>query len=449
MKKGLFLDTNVFLHYQDFDNINWTKEVGSEVIAIIVPPIIIKELQKQKEFHPRTEIKKRAGNILRKLATYFESGANNQLKSGVEIHLEDRDPINYFSSNQLNPSSGDDNLIASMIMFGAEHPEITPILITSDDGLLLLSKARKFGIKSFVLPDNLRLPDSPNPEQVKIKQLENEISGLKNRIPVLSLAFEDGRQSNCISIRQPIELTAQMVEDGLGDIRAKFPKISATNELVRNRQNMETVIGRMIDISKLFPTAYVTDEQISEYNTKLEKYYAEYADYLVRRNELANLARRAFELGIYLKNEGTAPAEDIDILMTFPVGAILVNYKELVIFPRKPIPPQKPEPQAKTMNDWIKNLSNTYDRYPFIPDISGPIPLLGNVSNFKIQKDGDYKLSIHVQRVKHGLAEKLRPLYFAFGKYEEASSFQINYQLLAANAPRKICGKLNIIVKKQ
>ncbi len=45
----LFLDTNIFLHYQSFDQINWSVLVGAQNVGIIIPPITVHELNKHKD----------------------------------------------------------------------------------------------------------------------------------------------------------------------------------------------------------------------------------------------------------------------------------------------------------------------------------------------------------------------------------------------------------------
>ena len=46
--KYLFLDTNVYLHYIDFEQIDWKKLIDSD-FTIVVPPIVIREIDKHKD----------------------------------------------------------------------------------------------------------------------------------------------------------------------------------------------------------------------------------------------------------------------------------------------------------------------------------------------------------------------------------------------------------------
>jgi predicted ribonuclease YlaK len=76
MPKTIFLDTNVYLHYKLFDQIDWQEIVHGDAITIVIPPVIIRELNKNKEAHPQTRIRKRAAAVIKKLARLFEAASS-------------------------------------------------------------------------------------------------------------------------------------------------------------------------------------------------------------------------------------------------------------------------------------------------------------------------------------------------------------------------------------
>ena len=59
MHKKVYLDTNIFLHYQPFDQINWPEVSNADSVIIVFPPVIIRELNTHKDTHPLPHIKKR------------------------------------------------------------------------------------------------------------------------------------------------------------------------------------------------------------------------------------------------------------------------------------------------------------------------------------------------------------------------------------------------------
>ncbi|MFT3752093.1 MAG: PIN domain-containing protein [Paludibacter sp.] len=69
--KYLFLDTNIFLHFRSFEQIDWSKliEVDDEY-CIVIPEIVIKEIDKIKDTG-RGKIQKRAKIFPQNLERFF------------------------------------------------------------------------------------------------------------------------------------------------------------------------------------------------------------------------------------------------------------------------------------------------------------------------------------------------------------------------------------------
>ena len=135
--KTVFLDTNIYLHYQMIDQIDWPSVLSTESVTIVVPPITLRELNKHKELHPRKRVSDRAGNVIRRLTKLYAAGPNAELRNNVSIQVEDRDPKLDYSVYHLDPQIQDDCLIASIIMYRDENPASECVLITADGGLLL------------------------------------------------------------------------------------------------------------------------------------------------------------------------------------------------------------------------------------------------------------------------------------------------------------------------
>lgn len=68
--KYLFLDTNIFLHFVDFEQIPWADLIGDSEITIVVSDIVAQEIDKHKDT-AREKIQKRAKKISSKLAEVF------------------------------------------------------------------------------------------------------------------------------------------------------------------------------------------------------------------------------------------------------------------------------------------------------------------------------------------------------------------------------------------
>lgn len=67
--KYLILDTNVFLHYKDFEQIDWKSIVGDDV-TICVTQVVLGEIDKHKD-QSRGRIQKRAKKISSRFSEIF------------------------------------------------------------------------------------------------------------------------------------------------------------------------------------------------------------------------------------------------------------------------------------------------------------------------------------------------------------------------------------------
>ena len=145
-----FVDTNCLLHYQWLAQIEWTKLLTAEAVEIVLAPIVVRELDKQK--YSPSRIRKRAHSVLSNLEKLLQEEGPAELRPGVKLRYEVREPSLDFAAYQLSRESQDDYLLASIIQFIEEQPETEVVLVTSDLGLKL--KARSKGIKVLSLPES-------------------------------------------------------------------------------------------------------------------------------------------------------------------------------------------------------------------------------------------------------------------------------------------------------
>ena len=68
--KYIFLDTNVFLQFKDFEQIPWGELVGDNDFMIIVSDVVSREIDKHKD-SARGKVQKRAKKVSRKLVNAF------------------------------------------------------------------------------------------------------------------------------------------------------------------------------------------------------------------------------------------------------------------------------------------------------------------------------------------------------------------------------------------
>ena len=180
-----FPDTNIFLHYTFFPEIEWNVLTNVEQITLCICPIILSELDARKYDSGSARVRDRARIVAKRLAELVDSGA--PVRPGVQIEFLSVDPTE-FSAYQLNPKSQDDQFLASVIQYKSDKPESDIIVVTNDIGVKLKSKTR--GIASFSLPESHLLTE-PDPNEKKINSLEKTVARLQSQRPALKL--EQGR----------------------------------------------------------------------------------------------------------------------------------------------------------------------------------------------------------------------------------------------------------------
>jgi hypothetical protein len=451
MQKTIFLDTNIFLHYRDFDHIDWLSILNIDSALIIIPTITLRELDKNKDSHPRERVRKRARKIIKKLSELFETGLQVQLHDTTEVKLDPREPLIDFAAHQLSPDVQDDHLIASMLTYRIEHPEADMVLVTSDVGLSLRAKAQIQNITTTKLSERLKLPEVPDAEQEKIRLLEEQLLQYQLKMPKLSLAFEDGEQHATFTLPAPILAMQDDIDKKIKEIKVRYPPM-ATEHMKRN---LPDISEKNVEISASLAAAlnmstlqFISAEDIKKYNEDLEIFYQRYTQYFQAEADFHNFERRSIQLSIWLTNDGTAPSEDIDAFIHFPDGFTLFKEGEFPKPPKLPEPPDRPKSQMQKMLEGTSVLASmpylASERYSRL----APVQPASNVSSPIIKRTNSYDVEIHVQRIKHQLSEPFAYLYVVFDSYEIARSFQLSYEILAADLPHKPEGTLHIIIER-
>lgn len=449
MNKIIYLDTNIFLHYQPFTQINWLELVKAESVTIVITPVIIRELNKQKDSQGNPKKRKRAAETIKKLFELSESDNPSQIADGIEIYLEDREPSFDFAKYQLNFDIQDDHLIASILSNKLENPAQNIVLITSDLGLQLNLKARRIGVDTLTMPEKFKIADELDPNEIKIKKLEQENRELRSRTPVLSLLFENGNQNNLYKLTQPVTISENEIEDKVAEKKSVLAGIA--KEEKNKKIDLSAGELRIESVINVLSSNLIPREEIQRYNSDFELFIPKYKEYLTKILDYDNLIKRIIELKISLTNNGTAPAEDIDIYLYFPA-----NFQQIADIlegdlphpPEPPTPPEGPKTyQQKIIEPMMGGLIvQSPELHNYNQAFSHVLPI--DSSDRRIKRISSTEVQVHIQKVKHNFQEPLGSLFVIFNNYESAKSFNINYNILAGNIPQKIVGRLNVVIEK-
>ena len=177
-------DTNIFIHGDFFNEVDWASEVGAgSTVCIVVTTTVHHELDQLKHTGQTARIKDRAWKVLRKLARLTEKASLEtevplRNKSFLLIHC--REPkVKEFDG--LDADVPDDRIIASTLEFQKSKADVS--LLASDYGIV--AKAKSQGLDAKLLPDNLRLKDEPDQRDRELARLNTENNALKSREPRL------------------------------------------------------------------------------------------------------------------------------------------------------------------------------------------------------------------------------------------------------------------------
>src|SRR5680860_747034 len=128
--KHIFIDTNIFLHFQDFEKIDWLTESASKFCKLIIPPVVIDELDEKKI--GTGKIGNRARKVLNRIEELSET-EKPKISENIEFEIILLKPSReIYETNNLNFDEKDHRLIASMIHFKEKYA-INDICLCSND----------------------------------------------------------------------------------------------------------------------------------------------------------------------------------------------------------------------------------------------------------------------------------------------------------------------------
>jgi len=422
-----FIDSNSFLHYRMFTDINWNKIINSSSVLLIVCPAVLRELDQKKFSEYDINIRNRSQQVISKMSKMVTSNKIHKIKKNLDLMFISSEPSIDWEKEGLSSQIPDDRIIASILEQKNNFKNI--ILVSSDIGLTL--KVSNKGIKCISLPDEYRLNIKKDKKQKEIEKLRDKITVLENRLPVLKLKIlADNEPADFIKITLN-QITAPS-EDELTE------KLEVIKDELKYKPSSNT-FEIFIDLLS-YPKV-----EIERYEKDLDKYIEEMLKYYKKEYKFKELQSRLIELNFIIINNGNLPAEDIDIFMHFPDGFVMFSEDEL---PKKPKEPEKPIPprtQQEMISNFQKSLIPSFPS-PYIPSIITPNINRNLSSGPQIRKTNSYEVKYDLDKLKHGMQIYLKPVYILFESIDLTKSFKISYSILADNLPEPSNGNLNIVI---
>ncbi|HQR35681.1 MAG TPA: PIN domain-containing protein [Blastocatellia bacterium] len=442
--KFAFLDTQIFLHYRFFDEIDWAKIVGSASVRLVVAPIVIRELDKHKNTNPRQKIRERSAKVIRKFHEICDKETIPQVRPSVEMEVILREPPrDIFTTHNLDVQWQDDWLLASILYFQQENLDASVTLITQES--LLPMKAKSLGLAVISLPDDFKIVDGEDANEKRIKQLEQENRELKFRSPEIKISFDGDVEYLTVSKSWPIDSFEKWKEEELLKLKNKYQKYeikapplpSAKSD--KKRLNIGDLRKITIDLESAESSNEPSLYYKREYNRKLDEFWAKYEEYLERLRKVKEAYARMVPIDLVLRNTGTLPAEDIDIYIYFP------DYLANALALRMPEYPKALEPPDGSGNqDGWRDIYRSQAIYPV--SFGASLPVTPNVRGPFINSNDSSLVTFSVGKLKHNHLISLDTVYVVFNSIELAKSFTIQYRLTASNVLSIVSRELHVKV---
>lgn len=391
----LFIDTNIPLHHQSLDHIDWKSLTGTDEVCLVVSVVVFDELDQ----HTRNaRLAGRARTVRAQLNKFVDSGI---VKGTVKAEAILRPHQKVLESYEMDPSQNDQWILATIKDYLKNHSEATVALLTADVGMRI--KAKAHGIAVIMIDEKYALTDE-NDEQKENRKLKAELEKLKSAIPQLSIAFEKGKIDS-FELESPDY--EKYVRAELWDMQyRRYPKISS----------------------------HVGDQQAAIYNSQLNQYYQAYEGYLRSRRELYLAETLTLKLNLHLKNAGSVLAKNIDIELLFPPG---MTISEETVKSRLPEPNRLHPPIYGELKPLRWTHETNYNPYP------RPEP----ESKLRVRKVAvGTMVEFHVASVKQQKDLSIPPVYVTLDPDSEIRGFNVEYSIRAENVPDVVRGTLNVNV---
>ena len=435
----VFLDCMIYLHYRPIEELDLPSILAADSITIVIPRVILRELDKQKNAHQSSRVRDRARRVLKKIEQWTAGEAS--VRQGVSAEFFPVVPTTDYEKLALNPQWSDDVLIATILEYQRIHSAERIVLITQDSGPKLT--AGQLGIPVAELSAEMKLPEEPDPLEVENRELSRMLERVQNALPQLTVCFagaDDPETHARFSLPRPPDTMEDEITSKIADLRSKLPKQHPPKAPAPvPRDPLAALREQYLAMSRFDP---IEPDEYERYNRDVDTYLAGYEQYMRETWEQKAALRRTIRFQIEIRNTGTAPPDDVDIQIHFPDGFTLMSVDGLPKLPKEPRPPRKPRTRMQMLTDSILHIPNMSIPSPAIADFKMP-------TSFNIERTGSYKVTDHFARIKHGGSVKMPEMFLTFDSYESSGSFHCEYTIRPANLPDPVRGKLHFVIDKE
>ena len=444
MKKIVFPDSSVFLHFSPLDEIDLPQLFDCVEIEVLLALVVSEELVRHQWDHPAPELRQRAKETIKRVEKWLEG--QHPIGPGVTAGFLGRRPDSETMERyRLNWQRQDDVLLGTLLEYKQARAGAAVILLTGDSDLAL--RARSLGIEAAALPGEHNLAEAENALPGENQKLRQELAGFRYRSSSLSLSFVGGRDEVQVTIAPQLDsLTATM--------QAQLVAVANNMRREAAQQQSEDVVEAALDapdtvaalVAQAAPAGgrsfldRVAEEEVEQYRREVEAYPEKFERYLRRCLEMINEHRRTIRLDLEMENAGGASAENVLLGLTLPEQLEWHWRPSDRDMPAPPAPPTPPGPEGQVVEGGfhIGEVSSVPSHLLNRGYISGEAP----AGAFPVISESGTQLRWELGTYRHHQSRLLEPLYARFRRTDDISNFAISYEIQEKNSSGSVKGRL-------
>lgn len=289
----IVLDTNILLHYKNFEDIPWQEEVGCSNVTIVLTAMVVEEIDDKKD-NEKGKIQKRAKAVSCRIADYILNGDRGKY------------PVKYVESayaseeerRQNHLDRNDNQILFDVLKSGMDKSCV--IVVSLDNAMLI--RAKQQGFKIHRLDYKYLLKDEPTKEEKEAQAAIKELVKLKNRQPKPALQFENTKNFIQIKRVKPLDRDAEVSKRMLV-LRRKWPEKTIEEESY-------SVLGNT------FSSA--SPEMIIQYNASRREFIEDSEKKIRLEVERDDLQLRLKRIHVVVYNGGHAPTGMMNVFVELP-----------------------------------------------------------------------------------------------------------------------------------
>ena len=317
----LFLDSNIFLQFQDFEYIKWPKICDNQNITIVITGIAIREVDKKKD-SSRSKLREKAKRISKKVNRILRG---EQTSKYPLIHVTFPNKSTMLSP-VFNKEINDDWLVHTANDFVLPSETDEKIIISNDYNVY--TRALPFNIRVLEVPEKYLLPQELTDEEKRIKELENRIASYENSCANIVISFDNGTSYLHHDYVERPDFSCRKSEIRT-DLEANVPYKNFAPQTPA-----EIVLAAFRDFT-------LTEDDYRLYNSLLPEYYDKESDFLYLKEICDFISDNMVPISFQLENNGAAKSGVIGLYLDFSTDAKVYTNNARISFETSRV--KKPE----------------------------------------------------------------------------------------------------------